>query len=53
MLGWMILFALMTLPGLATALTGAHAASLETSSLVFAMLLFFALLTFAIRDRVR
>ena len=54
MLGWMILFALMTLPGAAAAFSGyPAAASLKSSSLVFALLFFFALLTYAIRDRAR
>src|SRR6185295_17890291 len=52
MLGWMILFALMTLPGIAAALTGYPvAASLKTMSAIFALLLIISLLTRVVRGR--
>jgi len=52
MLGWMILFALMTLPGVAAAMTGYPvAASLKTMSAIFALLLIISLLTRVVRGR--
>jgi hypothetical protein len=52
MLGWMILFALMTLPGAAAAMAGYHAtASLKTTSVVFALLFLVALLTRTLRGQ--
>ena len=54
MLGWMILFALLTLPGAAAAIAGYPVAmSVKTSSLLFALLFLFALSTQAIRGRSR
>jgi hypothetical protein len=53
-LGWMILFALLTLPGAAAAIAGYPVAmSVKTSSLLFALLFLFALSTQAIRGRSR
>ena len=50
MLGWMILFALMTLPGATAAVTGYHAgASLKATSVVFAVLFMAALFTRMVR----
>jgi hypothetical protein len=50
MLGWMILFALMTLPGAAAAVAGYHTgASLKTTSVVFAALFMVALFTRMVR----
>jgi hypothetical protein len=54
MVGWMILFGLMTLPGAAAAIAKSPAAtSLETTSVVFAFLFLAALLTRMIRGSVR
>ncbi len=54
MLGWMILFALMALPGIAAEVAGYPAAtSLKTTSAVFALLLIISLLTRVVRDRAR
>jgi hypothetical protein len=54
MLGWMILFALMTLPGAAAAMAGYPATnSIRTTSVVFALLFLLALLTRVVRGRVR
>ena len=54
MLGWMILFILMSLPGMTAILTGYPApTSLKTASLFFMVLLLFALTTRLIRGRVR
>jgi hypothetical protein len=52
MLGWTILFALMSLGGMAPMLAG-HPASvmLETASLLFAALFLISLLTGAVRRR--
>lgn len=51
MLGWMIVFALMTLPGAATALAGyPTGASLKTATVVFAGLFIAALFTRVVRD---
>ena len=50
MLGWMIVFALMTLPGAGAAVAGYHAgASLKTTTVVFAGLFMAALLTRMVR----
>lgn len=50
MLGWMILFALMTLPGAAATIAGYHtAASLKTTTIVFAGLFLAALFTRMVR----
>ena len=52
MLGWMILFALMTLPGIAAAMTGyPAAASVKTMSAIFALLLVVSLITRVVRGR--
>jgi hypothetical protein len=54
MLGWMILFALMILPGAAATVAGYPAAvSLKTTSVVFAALLLIALMTRMVRGRAR
>ncbi len=52
-LGWTILFALMALPGVGTAVSRHPAASLEISSFVFAVLFLLALFTQAMRSRAR
>jgi hypothetical protein len=50
MLGWMIVFALMTLPGAGAAVAGYHTgASLKTTTVVFAGLFMAALLTRMVR----
>ncbi|HTC33184.1 MAG TPA: hypothetical protein VK724_07420 [Bryobacteraceae bacterium] len=50
MLGWMILFALMTLPGAAATIAGYHTgASLKTTTIVFAGLFMAALFTRMVR----
>jgi len=50
MLGWMILFALLTLPGAAAAVVGYPASlSLKSTSVIFAILFVVALLTRTIR----
>jgi hypothetical protein len=52
MLGWMILFALMILPGAAAAMTGhAGATSLKTTSVVFGALFLVSVLTRVVRGR--
>jgi hypothetical protein len=54
MLGWTIIFALMSLPGAAAALSGYPEWSpVKTSGLVFALLCLLTLLTQAIRGRAR
>jgi hypothetical protein len=53
MLGWMILFVLMIVPGAAAAMAGYAVAPLTTLSFVFALLFLFALLTHAFRSRAR
>ena len=54
MLGWMIVFALISVLGTLPALTGATmAASMKISSVLFASLFFLGLLTYAIRGRTR
>lgn len=54
MLGWMILFAVMTLPGAAAALGGYPASpSIITTSVVFGILFVLALLTRVIRSWAR
>lgn len=53
MLGWTILFALMALPGMGTAVSRHPAASLEISSLVFVVLFCLSLCTQAMRSRAR
>lgn len=54
MLGWMILFILMSLPGMAAILAGYPAStSLKTASLIFVVLLLLALMTRMIRGRAR
>jgi hypothetical protein len=50
MLGWMILFALMTLPGAAATIAGYHTGtSLKTTTIVFAGLFIAALFTRMVR----
>jgi hypothetical protein len=54
MLGWIILFALMTLPGAAAAIAGYHpATSLKTTSVIFAALFLIGLLTQMVRRGTR
>ncbi len=54
MLGWMILFALMTLPGAAAALAGfPETTSIRTTSIVFALLFMLALFTRVVRGWAR
>jgi hypothetical protein len=54
MLGWTILFALMTVPGATAALTGYPAwTPLKSTSVVFAVLFLAALTTRALRTRSR
>jgi hypothetical protein len=53
MTGWMILFALMALPGAAAALSGFPAPSLTASSLLFGSLFLIALLSHTFRSRIR
>lgn len=54
MLGWIILFALMSLPGAAVALSGyPEPASVKALSAVFAVLLFASLLAQMLRERAR
>ena len=54
MLGWMIVFGLLSiLGGLFSASGGAAAMSMKITSLVFASLFFLGLLTYAIRGRAR
>jgi ABC-type Mn2+/Zn2+ transport system permease subunit len=54
MLGWMILFALMILPGAAAAMTGhANATSLKTTSLIFGALFVTSVLARMVRGRAR
>ena len=52
MLGWLILFASMALPGALSLLAGEHvAASVKTSGLVFAVLFMIGLATRVVRGR--
>jgi hypothetical protein len=54
MLGWMIVFALISALGALSALNGATAiASMKITSLLFASLFLLGLLTYAIRGRAR
>jgi hypothetical protein len=54
MLGWMIVFALISLLGALSSVTGATPSiSMKITSLLFASLFFLGLLTYAIRGRVR
>ena len=54
MLGWTILFALMSLPGAAAAVTGYTAAtSVKSSSVVFALLFLVSLTAQLVRGRSR
>jgi len=54
MLGWMIVFAIVSAVGVLSSLTGAAAVtSMKITSLLFASLFFLGLLTYAIRGRVR
>ncbi len=54
MLGWMILFALMTVPGAVAAMTGyTVGASLKTTSVVFGLLFVVTLLARTVRSRAR
>jgi hypothetical protein len=54
MVGWLILFASMPVPGVFVALTGAPVtASMKSASLMFALLFMVGLLTRVARDRVR
>ena len=53
MLGWMIVFALISSIGALSSMSGAPAVSMKLTSLVFASLFFLGLLTYAIRGRAR
>lgn len=53
MLGWMIVFALVSALGAVSSLIGEPAASMKIASLLFASLFFLGLLTYAIRGRAR
>jgi hypothetical protein len=54
MLGWMIVFGLISVLGGISAITGANPAiSMKLTSLLFASLFFLGLLTYAIRGRAR
>lgn len=54
MLGWMIVFAVISVLGGLLSITGVTAAaSLKITSLLFASLFFLGLLTYAIRSRAR
>lgn len=54
MLGWMILFALMIVPGVAATVAGySQAAPLQTTSIVFALLFLASLITRALRSGTR
>ena len=53
MLGWMIVFALISAVGALASMTGVPAASMKITSLLFASLFFLGLLTYAIRGRAR
>jgi|HubBroStandDraft_6_1064221.scaffolds.fasta_scaffold1823187_2 hypothetical protein len=54
MLGWMILFALMALPGVAAAISGYPASvSVKTVSVVFTVLFLASLLTAMAREKAR
>jgi hypothetical protein len=53
MLGWMIVFALISAAGALASMTGAPAPSMKITSLLFASLFFLGLLTYAIRGRAR
>jgi hypothetical protein len=54
MLGWMIVFGLISVVGGLSSMTGATAAmSMKITSLLFASLFFIGLLTYAIRGRAR
>jgi uncharacterized membrane protein YtjA (UPF0391 family) len=54
MLGWTILFGLMTLPGAAATMSGyPAAASVKTAAVVFAILFVMSLLTQFARSRAR
>lgn len=54
MLGWNILFALMTVPwGAATIFGHTAGTSIKTTGVVFSFLLLTSLLTWALRDRAR
>jgi hypothetical protein len=54
MVGWMILFALIAIPGVGAAIAGYHAAlPLKTTSAIFSALLLICLITRLLRTRVR
>jgi len=53
MLGWMIVFALISAVGALGSVSGAPEASMKLTSVVFASLFFLGLLTYAIRGRAR
>lgn len=53
MLGWMIVFALISAVGALGAMSAAPATSMKLTGLVFASLFFLGLLTYAIRGRAR
>ncbi len=54
MLGWMIVFGLISVVGALSSINGATAAiSMKITSLLFASLFFLGLITYAIRGRAR
>jgi uncharacterized membrane protein YtjA (UPF0391 family) len=53
MLGWMIVFALISAVGALSSMSGAPAASMKITSFLFASLFLLGLLTYAIRGRAR
>jgi uncharacterized membrane protein YtjA (UPF0391 family) len=53
MLGWMIVFALISAVGALSSMSGAPAASMKIASFLFASLFLLGLLTYAIRGRAR
>jgi uncharacterized membrane protein YtjA (UPF0391 family) len=53
MLGWMIVFAIIAVPGGIISLLGNPAASVRIASLLFSSLFFLGLLTYAVRGRAR
>jgi uncharacterized membrane protein YtjA (UPF0391 family) len=53
MLGWMIVFALISAVGALSSISGAPAASMKIAGFLFASLFLLGLLTYAIRGRAR
>jgi hypothetical protein len=53
MLGWMIVFGVISVTGIVSSMAGAASASMKIASLLFASLFFLGLLTYVIRGRAR